>query len=117
MKKILISTTLILLPIVTHAQTVHTLVRNIGKFFSNIIIPFLMAVAFLFFVFNVFRYFILGGANKDDRDKAKAQAIYGITAFVLIIIFWGIVNMFADMIGLEGKEPVRSDYVSKTEVG
>jgi len=70
-------------------------------FVNNILIPFILGIAFLFFVVNVFRFFILGGSNPESQDKAKSLAIYGVGAFVFIIIFWGIVNILSSSLGLD----------------
>jgi hypothetical protein len=69
-------------------------------FTNNIVIPFLLGMAFLFLVINVFRFFIIGGANTDSQEKARALALYGVGAFVLIIIFWGIINILTSSLGL-----------------
>lgn len=103
---------LLLAPAVTHAQTVQTLFSGIGEFLNGIVIPFLLGIAFLFFIINVIRFFVLQGHSQDGREKAKNLTIYSIAAFVLIIIFWGIVNMLASSIGLEGKNQPQSDYVT-----
>jgi hypothetical protein len=82
-------------------------------FVNNIFIPFLMGLAFLFFVVNAFRFFIVGGANEEGREKAKSLAVYGVLAFVLIIIFWGIVGLLTSSLGLQAlgeRTEICSDY-------
>jgi len=69
-------------------------------FVNNLVIPFLLGMAFLLFVINVFRFFIIGGSNTDSQEKARALALYGVGAFVLIIIFWGIINILTSSLGL-----------------
>lgn len=68
---------------------------------NNIFIPFMLGIAFLVFVINVFRFFVVGGSNTDSQEKAKRLAIYGVGAFVFIIIFWGIVNLLTTSFGLQ----------------
>ena len=117
MKKITPLLLILLFPIVTHAQSLQEFFTNLTKFLSNIVIPFLLGIAFLFFVWNAFRFFILGGANEESQDKAKSLAIYGVSAFVLIITFWGIINLLASSLGFDGCDPPKSDYASKDFVG
>jgi hypothetical protein len=113
MKKIAFtSSVLLLMPLVTHAQTVHKFLENVTLFFSGVLIPFLIGIAFLFFVINVFRFFIFGGSNEEGREKAKSLAIYGVLAFVIIIIFWGIINMLSSSLGFDDCNPVESDYAT-----
>lgn len=112
MKKIaIIAPSLLLLPFVTYAQSAQSLITGFTKFLSTAAIPFLLGVAFLFFVVNGVRYFVLGSSNEDGREKAKALAIYGVLAFVIIIIFWGLVNILVDGIGLGGETQPTQDYV------
>jgi hypothetical protein len=67
---------------------------------NNIIIPFILGIAFLVFVINAFRFFIVGGATDEGKEKAKSLAVYGVGAFVFIIIFWGIVNLLTSSFGI-----------------
>lgn len=111
----------ILFPIITHAQSAQDFVANFTIFLENVIVPFMMGLAFLFFAFNAIRFFVIGntvtsgeGSKKKtvggDRGKAKALALYGILAFVLIIIFWGIVNLVGSSTGLGGQSAPINDY-------
>lgn len=112
MKRILSYTsTLLLLPFFAYAQSLQGVFKNILTFINSALIPFIIGIAFLFFVINTIRYFVIGAANEDSREKAKALAIYGVMAFVFITVFWGIVNLFSSSIGLEGKTAPESDYV------
>ena len=86
-------------------------------FTNTIVIPFLLGIAFLFIVINVFRFFIIGGANTDSQEKARALALYGVGAFVLIIIFWGIINILTSTLGLATQTASKSDYVDMSDGG
>jgi hypothetical protein len=112
MKKLsIIPLTLLMIPGVTHAQSIQNFFTNIVGFLSNTVIPFLLGLGFLFFVINVVRYFVIGGSNEEGREKAKALILYSILAFVIIVIFWGIIAMLADSLGLEGETQPNQDYV------
>jgi hypothetical protein len=80
-------------------------------FINNTVIPFILTIAFLVFVWNIFRYFIAGGANEEAQEKARTTAIWGISAFVVIISFWGVVNFIVRDLGLDNRY-VTPDYVS-----
>jgi len=80
-------------------------------------VPFLFGLAFLFFVVNAIRFFVLGGASQEGRDKAKSLVIYSVIALVILLIFWGIVNIIAGSLGLGGCDAPASDYVIKDFVG
>jgi amino acid transporter len=61
------------------------------NFINETIIPLILAVAFLVFLFNIARYFIL--KQDDKREEARRIALWGILAFVVIVSIWGIVNL------------------------
>ncbi|MEZ4195065.1 MAG: hypothetical protein R3B53_01565 [Candidatus Paceibacterota bacterium] len=115
MKKSLLTLTasLLVFPVLVSAQTIQTMLTNLPVFFNTVIIPFLFGMAFLVFVINAVRFFIIEGSNEDGRKKAKSLAIYSITAFVFLVIFWGLVNMLVKTTGLDGRTAPVSDYYER----
>jgi hypothetical protein len=91
---------------------IQTFLTNIGKFLSDIIVPAIFAIAGLMFIVNAFRYFILGGANPEEQEKAKALAIWGIMAFVITLSLWGIVNLLVAGLGLTTGLAPTPDYMA-----
>ena len=96
-KIMMFSVVMLSIPFVTFAY-----LGEIGDFFYDvldfidyILVPLVFAVALVTFLFGMFRYFILGGGNEDDRKKGKQLMIWSITAFVIMVSIWGIVNMIA----------------------
>jgi len=77
----------------------HFLQTTIG-FINGVLIPFIIGIGFLFFVWGMFQYFIAGGANDDKKEKGKSLMIYATLGFVLIITFWGIINLLTTSSGL-----------------
>ena len=102
---------LLIIPSVTYAQTVQVMAGALIGFLMSIAVPFLLAVAFLFFVVNVIRYFIIETDDVSKRANAKNLALYGVMAFVIILIFFGLVSLFIDFIGLGGADPITPDYI------
>jgi fatty acid desaturase len=101
MKAIFPLLVILLIPEVTLAQSsLQNALSGLLIFINSALIPFLFGVAFLFFVFNIVRYLVLDGGNEEARENAKSLAIYGFGAFVFLIIFWGIVNLVVDSLGL-----------------
>jgi len=80
------------------------LLSNILAFTNTVLIPFIIGIGFLVFVFGMFQYFIAGGANDEKKEQGKSLMIYATLGFVLIIIFWGAVNLIASSTGL-GSSP------------
>lgn len=118
MKKVLVFISLFpILPSIALAQTLSAQ-GLIGKFlaFSNkVLIPFALGVAFLFFLINVIRFFVIQGSEEDGRKNAKNLAIYGVLGFVILVVFWGIVNLLAGSIGLNAETAPTPDYLQKNE--
>lgn len=73
------------------------------------LIPLLLAVALVAFLWNVFRYAIASN-NEKSREIAKRYMIYSITAFVVIVSFWGIINLFINGLGLGQSEAPCNDF-------
>jgi uncharacterized membrane protein YidH (DUF202 family) len=71
------------------------LLRNILEFTNEVLIPFIIGIGFLVFVWGMFKYFIAGGADEAKRESGKSLMIYATLGFVLIIVFWGIVNLLS----------------------
>lgn len=86
------------------------LLSGILRFANDALIPFILGIGFLFFVWGMFKFFIAGGANDEAKAKGKSLMIYAVLGFVIIIIFWGVINLLTQSIGLGGdalRYPVR----------
>jgi len=102
-----------LLPATTYAEetSLQNLLTNGTEFISSVLIPFLFGIAFLFFVINVFQYFIIGGANEEGQKKAKSLVIYSLAAFIFLLIFYGLVNLLVGATGLGDETAPTPDYL------
>lgn len=109
MKKIgyLVTSSFFALPLLASAQLAdqagggggfQVLLTNILNFTNTVLIPFIVGIGFLVFVWGMFQYFIAGGANDESKEKGKSLMIYATLGFVLIIVFWGIVNLLTGSI-------------------
>lgn len=87
---------------VAHAAT-NTVSSDISAFLTFIngyVVPLIFAVAFLLFLWGVFRYFIAGGDSDENRKEGRQFVLYAIIGFVLMVCVWGIVNLIKSSIGL-----------------
>jgi predicted PurR-regulated permease PerM len=91
-------------------MNIQSYLISFAEFLSDVFLPFLIALAGFMFLWNVFRYFILGGANEESQRKAKTLALWGIGAFVLVLSLWGIVNLIVGGLNL-GNTPITPDYL------
>lgn len=79
-------------------------------FINGLLIPLLIVVAFLVFLWNVVRYFIIGGSSEESQTKAKTYAVWSILAFVIMTGVWGIVNIFGRTFGFDNRSII-PDYM------
>ena len=88
-------------PAVTFAQIadnngggdLSNFVKGILGFINGVLLPAILGLAFLMFVWGVFKFFILGGSDEEAQAKGKSLMIYAVAGFVLILSFYGIVNI------------------------
>jgi len=80
------------------------LLINILVFSNDVLIPFIIGIGFLVFVWGIFKYFIFGGANDEAKASGKSLIIWATVGFVVIIIFWGIINLLTESTGLANSE-------------
>jgi hypothetical protein len=78
---------------------------NILGFINTILIPFILGIGFLVFVWGMFKFFIYGGADDEAKSSGKSLMVYATLGFVLIIIFWGVVNLIAESTGFDSQSP------------
>ncbi|MEK7114223.1 MAG: pilin [Patescibacteria group bacterium] len=61
-----------------------------------VLVPVLMAIAFIVFLWGIFKYFIWGAENESEKAEGRKFAMWGIIGFVIIMSVWGIVNIVKD---------------------
>lgn len=81
---------------------------DITGFIEGTIIPFILAIAVLVFIWGVFKFFIMGADDEDARGKGKQLMIWGIIGFVVILTIVGIINLLAGATGLEGEDTLNT---------
>ncbi len=74
--------------------------RAILDFINTILVPTIFALAFLVFIWGVFKTFIMGGHDEEKQSEGKQLMIYAIIGFVVMVSVWGIVNLVAGGFGL-----------------
>ena len=67
---------------------------------NGILVPVLMAIAFITFLWGIYKYFIQGASNESEKGEGRQFAMWGIIGFVIILSVWGLVNLVISTIGL-----------------
>ena len=70
---------------------------------DSILVPLLFALAFIVFLYGIYQYFILGGANEEKRDIGKQFMVWGFIGFFVMVSVWGIVNLLTGSFGLDSQ--------------
>ena len=65
------------------------------------VIPLLMAVAVVMFVWGAVKFFIIGGDEEKKRDEGKQFMLWGIIALAVMISIWGLVKILGQTFNLE----------------
>ncbi len=102
---------LTLTPLIALAQA--TSGQNLGQissvfesfiaFINNTLIPLVFALALLMFFYGIFKYFILGGGNEDDRKEGRQLMLYAIIGFVVMASIYGIVAIISSGLGINNE--------------
>ena len=103
----IISALLVLLfPLISFAQfneneELSDFGNRITSFISDILVPFVLAVALLLFIYGIYLDVIAGASEDNKRKEGRKFLLWSIIAFVVILSVWGIVNLIAGGIGLD----------------
>lgn len=87
-----------------------TFVTGLTDLVNNFLIPFLIALAVLAFIYGVFQYFIAGGADEEKRAAGRQLMLYALIGFVAIVALWGIVNFLVDALGFESSQGTQNNF-------
>lgn len=73
---------------------------------NNWLVPVLLAIAFLMFVWGIVNYFIIGASDPSKRNTGGEFLLWSLVGFVAIFSVWGLVNIVGNTFGLSpGGEP------------
>ncbi len=78
-----------------------TLITGITNLINQFLIPLLIALCVLAFIYGVFVYFIAGSDDEEKRATGRSLMLYAIIGFVAIVTLWAIVTFVAGAFGLE----------------
>ena len=78
---------------------------SIKNLINNVLVPVLMAVAFIVFLWGVFKYFIWNKESESEKMEGRKYAMWGIIGFVIILSLWGLVNILREALNLFGNAP------------
>ncbi len=74
------------------------------------ILPILIALGVVYFVFGVISYVI--GSDEEAKKKGRDRIIYGVIGLAVIIGVWGLVHLLTNTFGVEGSRTITIPSVS-----
>lgn len=70
----------------------------------NRLIPFIIALTILIFLWGVFK-FVVSGGDGEARKEAQGYMIWGIVALFVMVSVWGLVNILVRSFNLDNTAP------------
>lgn len=70
-------------------------------FIDAVLVPLIFTLAFVAFIWGVFRYFIAGGADKEKREEGRKFVLWSVIGFVVMFSIWGIVSLLINSLGFD----------------
>lgn len=108
--KALAIASLLLLPSFAFAQQI-TSVQGLGAFIivliNNVAVPLIFALAFLVFLWGVFKYLIQGAGDQEKRKEGAQLVLWAIIGFFVMISVWGLVRILTGTFNLDSTNSVR----------
>ncbi len=105
MKKYIVGLGVVLFaPAVASAQnalpdsTALNALLGIVKTTLNYIIPILITLAVIYFIWGVISFAI--SKDEEERKKARDQIVYGIIGLFVIVAIWGLVGFLSNLTGV-----------------
>ncbi len=88
-----------LAPLVASAQTAQSILQTV-KAGIDYMIPLIMALAVLVFLWGVVKYITAGG-DAEKEKTARGYIIYGLIGIFVLVAFWGIIQILTNTFGIE----------------
>ncbi len=108
---ILLTTTLARPVFAQYTTGIYGVAASILGIINGVLIPLIFAIAFIVFLWGIFKYFIASGANPEERVKGKSLLMYGLIGFAVMLSLWGLVNIAVNTFGLGGVQHLPLPYI------
>ncbi len=69
----------------------------------NAVIPFLIALGAVYFVWGVVQYVV--ASEEEAKKKGRSRMIYGLIGLVIIFAMWGLVGILVRTLGTNNSTP------------
>lgn len=84
----------------TFAQFVGGGTSGIVGAINTVVVPFIVALSFLVFVWGVVNLYFLHSHEETKRAQGRAFVLWGIIGMVVVFSIWGFVNILLSTLGI-----------------
>lgn len=118
MKRFLFTLSLGALPFSAFAQRpnfeyIGSGVTQLGNI-VNIVIPVLIAIAVIYFIWQVIRFVI--ATDEEGKKEAKSKIVYGVIGLFVIVTIWGLVFLLGSILGINRGQNLNSGDIPTVPV-
>ena len=92
---------LALVPMLAFAQNISQIsgILNIVQVVLNTIIPILITLGVIYFIYGVIGY--VTAKDEEKKDEARNVMIYGIIGLFVIVSIWGLIRFLGNATGVQ----------------
>ena len=93
-------------PAIAGAQSIGGILGLLSKAndLINRLIPFIIALTVLIFLWGIFK-FVISGGDGEARKEAQGYIIWGVVALFVMVSVWGLVNILVRSVNLDNTAP------------
>jgi hypothetical protein len=81
--------------------TISDIITKLIDFINNVLVPLVFALAFITFIWGVYKYLIAGASDKEKRQSGREVIVYSVIGFAVMMSIWGIVNLVRNSFGFD----------------
>ncbi len=87
---------------ITSSSKLQDVLCYVRSIINDSVIPFMFAVATVFFIWGAVKFFILNADEEAQRDQGRQFMIWGIVAIAVMLSVWGLVGILTSTFGIDG---------------
>jgi len=84
----------------TFAQFVGGGLTGVIGALNMVVVPIIITLAFLYFIWGVINYFFIHGDEEGKRAEGRQFVLWGVIGLVVLFSIWGILNILLSTLGI-----------------
>lgn len=83
---------------------------------NDVLVPLLFAVAFIVFLYGVFKKYILSHGDSGAVEEGHRLILWGLIGFAVMVSLWGLVNVVTNTFRLDRQLPPRLPFSPSAQI-